>query len=363
MAYLAFFLILGVQPTTPRVSISAKADTRLPTVSAALPADVAAKLPAGKLTQEQGEAHLRLTLVTGDKEGAAILGNYERRGQELVFVPRFPLAPEKQYRARLLLADGKALTAEYRVPAPAAGPPAHVAKVYPTGDVLPANHLRFVIYFSRPMRGTRDIFKQIRLVDDKGQTLDDTWLTDELWSEDGKMLILYIHPGRIKWGVILRLLLGPVLYPDRDYTLVIPADMLDADGRRLGKDYVKKFRTIAEDRARIELKEWKLTSPTAGSNDALVVKFPKAIDHLSLEKYLTITDAKGQGIVGKITIGEREKSWRFTPAQPWRGEEYKLRIDGRLEDTSGNTPLRAFDVDQDAAAPAPQPLERRFRPK
>src|SRR3989440_11649597 len=195
------------------------------------------------------------------------------------------------------------------------------------------------------MRGGADIFKQIRLVDDKGETVLEPWLTDELWDDDGKLLILYIHPGRIKWGVLLRILFGPALYPDREYTLVIPGEMLDAEGRRLGKDYTKKFRTTAEERTRLVVEDWKQRAPAAGGTAALVVDFPRAVDHLGMAKFITIRDGKGQPVSGKVTVGADERSMKFMPAQPWRREEYKLVVDGRLEDVAGNTPRRPFDMD------------------
>ena len=41
----------------------------------------------------------------------------------------------------------------------------------------------------------------------------------------------------------------------------------DLDGNKLGNDTVKKFRTTPEDRVRIELGDWKLTAPAAGTRD------------------------------------------------------------------------------------------------
>jgi len=70
-------------------------------------------------------------------------------------------------------------------------------------------HLRFHIYFSKPMRGGQDIFEQIKILGPDGKEIDEAWLTDELWEDDDTHLILYIHPGRIKWGLLLRMLLGP----------------------------------------------------------------------------------------------------------------------------------------------------------
>src|SRR5262249_51473622 len=152
----------------------------------------------------------------------------------------------------------------------------------------------------------------------------DPWLPDELWDEDGMLLVLYIHPGRIKWDVLLRLLLGPVFEPDRRYTLVISGEMLDADGRKLGKEYRKKIMTTAEDRKRIDLSAWKIQPPKAGDKAPLTIDFPKALDHLGLERFLTVTDAKGQKVAGKVEVAVGERSWKFHPAQPWTTQEYTL---------------------------------------
>src|SRR5262249_47706584 len=237
-------------------------------------------------------------------------------------------------------------------------------KVYPTGNVQPANLLKFHIYFSQPMRGGQDIFKQIEILDDKGNPIHDAWLTDEIWDETGQVLIIYIHPGRIKWGVVLREVFGHVLYPDRDYTLVIREGMLDANGQKLGKDYTKKFRTIAEDRVRIDLSGWKFgdTSPKVGTRDSIRLNLPKSIDHKSLVKFLTVVDAKGQRVGGGAVVGKDEKSWVFTPNHPWTNQKHQVKIDGQMEDVAGNTPMRPFDLDLTAPKLAPQRLELGFSP-
>jgi len=48
-------------------------------------------------------------------------------------------------------------------------------------------------------------------------------------SGDAKRLSLWIHPGRIKNGVNLREELGPVLEPNRKYTLVLSGGELRDD--------------------------------------------------------------------------------------------------------------------------------------
>lgn len=328
---------------------------------ATLPKDVAAKLPAGKLTQDQGEELLQLHLLTDGKAGPAMLGAYVRQGEVLTFVPRFPLLPEGRYRARLLA--GTEVSVDYAAPPRPKTPPATVTGLWPTAETLPANHLRFYIHFSRPMRGGQEIFDQIQLLDGDGKKIEDPWLRDELWDATGTLLVLYIHPGRIKWGVLLRMLLGPVLEPNRNYTLVLGAGLRDADGQPLGKEVRKAFKTTAEERLRLDLSTWKVAAPTAGGRDALTLTFPRPLDHMGLERFLRVLDGKGNAVEGKIEVSRDAKTWKFTPASVWQASDYKLAIDERLEDPCGNTPTRPFDVDMDAPPPPPQPLTLAFRPR
>ncbi len=332
-------------------------------VAARLPAKIAAKLPMGKLTQDQGEAILGVALIPPDSKtpGPAMLGRYERTGESLLFTPRFGFDPGHTYRATLML-DGKATTLDYRIPALSKQTPPKVVKVYPTADVLPANHLKFYIYFDRPMRGGKEIFDQIVLLDDKGKVIDAPWLYDEIWDHENNCLIIYIHPGRIKWGVLLRELLGPVLFERRNYSLVVRGDMRDPAGNKIGTDYVKKFRTTPEDRVRIDLSQWKLTTPKAETRGALTLTFPKAIDHRSLERFLSVTDESGAKVAGTFALDNAETIWRFTPMQMWTGKGYRINVDPRLEDVAGNTPSQPFDVDLRAAKLPPQKLRLDFQP-
>jgi hypothetical protein len=273
-----------------------------------------------------------------------MFGKYARTGNELTFTPRFPLSAGATYRASVK-AGGSTVSLDYRVPTPAAKAPPSVVKIYPTAAVLPANHLRFYIYFDRPMRGGKELFQYLAILDDKGKEVEEPWLVDEIWDEENNCLILYIHPGRIKWGVELRELMGPVLYDKRSYALIVRGEWTDLEGNKLGKDTIKRFRTTPEDRVRIELGDWKLTAPMAGTRDAVTLTLPKSIDYRSLRTGLTVVSARGANIAGTITVGRDEKSWSFTPNQPWQAAAHRLRVSPDMEDVAGNTPSRPFDMD------------------
>jgi hypothetical protein len=350
---------LITQPIEPPLRFQAGKDAT--TIHAKLAAAHAAKLPAGRLTQEDGESILGVSLLSDDKKtpGPAMLGKYERNDNELHFTPRFGLEPGQTYRASLKLGD-KTLTLDYRVPDLKNQTPPKVIRVYPTGNVLPANHLKFYIYFDRPMRGGKELFKLIELVDEKGNVIADPWLIDEIWDEENNCLIIYIHPGRIKWGVDLRELLGPVLFEKRSYSFRIRSELSDRAGNKLGNDYVKKFRTTSEDRVRIELADWKLTAPKAGTMEPLTLEFNKSIDHRSLQRFLTVRDDKGKPVDGRVEIGFDEKSWSLTPHVPWQARAYRLDVDPQLEDVAGNTPQRPFDHDLNSPKLPPQKLRFEF---
>jgi hypothetical protein len=332
-------------------------------VVARLPAEFAGKLPAGRLTQEQGEAVLTLSLLADTKTpGPSMLGKYERAGNDLTFTPRFPLGAGATYRATLK-APGSMASLDYMMPAVAAKAPPKVIKIYPTAAVLPANHLRFYIYFDRPMRGGNELFKHLVILDDKGNELDEPWLVDEIWDEENNCLILYIHPGRIKWGVELRELMGPVLFEKRSYTLVVRGEWTDLEGNKIGKDTVKKFRTTPEDRVRIELADWKLTAPAAGTRAPVELTLAKSVDVRSLQTGLTVLNAKGETIAGTVTVGADEKSWRFTPKEAWQAAPHRVSVSPDLEDVAGNTPARPFDVDLSTPVRPAQKLHFEFEPR
>lgn len=333
-------------------------------VVAVLSADAAKQLQAGLLKQEQGEQVLTFARVDSDsgRVGDSMFGRYERVEGKLVFSPRHPLLGGQRYRATLTLSGKKAVTADYLAPVKkVVGVPA-VEMVYPTSDVLPANQLKFYIHFSRPMRETKTIFERFHLIDDKGKEVPDPWRGSELWSKDGKRLTLVIHPGRIKRGVNLREEIGPVLEPNRGYTLRIDGKIEDADGVALGKTYEKKFTTGKELRSFVLVEDWELTAPKQGTREAVSLKFPRPLDHALLHSLITVVDSNNKPVAGRIVVGKEEKSVTFTPTAVWGDQQYRVLVDPDLEDLAGNTPEQLFDVDNTTPETPAKPQSLKFRP-
>jgi hypothetical protein len=282
----------------------------------------------------------------------------------LTFTPTHPLGHDRLYRAELRwVGETRPIaTQEYRTPPRPKTPPPVVERIFPTADVLPANHLKFYIHFSRPMREGREIFDRIRLLGPEGKEVGDPWRFTELWSEDNRRLTLWIHPGRVKRGINLREELGTVLQPDREYTLIVGAELEDAEGQRLCREVAKKFRTTAELRTRPDVAAWEIQPPRSGTMEAVIVRFDRPMDHALLDRTIRVRDEAGRDIKGTITVGDAERSWAFEPRASWKSALYRIDVDEVLEDLAGNTPARLFDVDLADPKPTVPTLRRWFRP-
>jgi len=284
--------------------------------------------------------------------GPAILGTTRRKDARVIFRPRFALAPGARYRAS---AGGE--HTDFCIAASAAHPAATLEALWPACSEVPANLLKFYLHFSRPMREGREVFSQIHLLDAHGAEVGAPWRDTELWTGDGQRLTLWIHPGRVKQGVNLREDLGPVLRPGERYTLVVDATLRDATGQPLGRELRRTFSTTAEIHARLDLAEWKVSPPRAGTREPLRAVAPVALDHALALRCLRVRDVEGQA-----ALAEDGREWSFTPSEPWSGSTHTLVGDSWLEDLAGNTFERVFD--DDVTAPHVQSVRttRQFTP-
>lgn len=293
---------------------------------------------------ETANATLTLHLVGGEKPRTAMFGSVKREGDAIEFRPAVKLSRGQVYRAILSLGEADPITADYRVPT-VESPTPRLTAIFPTSQRVPANLLKFYLYFDQPMREGRAIFDQVHIVDDTGKAVDDPWRRQELWTDDARRLTIWIHPGRIKRGVNLREDLGPVLHPNRDYELVIDATVRSAASEPLEREIRHKFTTIAEDYERPLPETWTLTEPKAGTRDPLRVESPEPLDHALIWRHVSVRGPSGELLPTKVDVDEGERSWFIEPAEPWASGEHRLVIGNLLEDLAGNTPLRVFDTD------------------
>lgn len=321
-------------------------DTRRVEVSVELGREQLGKLKQTPVTFEVGRQSLRLSILDDDGTvGPPIFARYAIKRGRLVLSPRYPLTRGVTYEAIASLPGSRQVRKQFQLPNAPPGKPPRVTAVYPSGDKLPANCLKFYVHFSQPMREGRDIFEQITIEDDKGKVVPDPWRRVELWNDEATRLTLWIHPGRIKQGVNLREDFGPVLKPGGKYRLVVAPAVRGVDGLPLGSRFEKRFIAVAEDHQRPMPSEWKVALPAEGTREPLSIDLREPLDQALLHKLLKVRGRSGQKIPGTIQVDDGESRWRFVPAEDWADGQHYVQVDGRLEDLAGNTPLRVFDAD------------------
>jgi hypothetical protein len=283
-----------------------------------------------------------------------LLGTYSVESGALAFHPSFPFAPGVRYRAVFRPPGGGApIERIFDGPPRETVPRTRVERVYPSGDVLPSNQLRLYIYFSGSMsRG--EAGARIHVLDESGKILEGVFLPgEELWDPNDQRLTLTLDPGRIKRGLTSNLKMGPPLAEGKRYTLVIDRDWPDARGVPMVGGFRKSFRGGPANRRPPDPKDWRVTSPRAGTADALVVDFPEPMNYPLLQRMVSVFRVSsvsrvsgGQSSVGgTVSVDRQETRWRLTPHEPWKAGAYQLVVDTGLEDLAGNHIGQPFDID------------------
>ena len=357
---IAAALAVGVVEVPNSIRISGPPNKS--TLSAALPVDLRGSLPAGRLSQETGEQLLRLQLRREDGTvGPNIFASYRHEKGRLIVEPRFTLVPGQTYLVTLLVGGQVVASRLHRVPVSHRNERPVVKKVFPTANRLPANHLKFYIQFSSPMREGRYVFEQIKLFDANGKEVRNPWRRQELWNADATQLTLWIHPGRVKTGVNLREDEGPVLISNKAYSLRIGAGLKGLDGQPLDP-YRKVFSTLPEDIRRPLPVEWNIGTVRVDSRELLRVKFGETLDAALAKRSLHLYGPDGKAVLGRTRLEHDQSVWEFTPRKPWLNGKHRILVAEDLEDLAGNTPKRLFDTDLKASRLEPAILELSFQP-
>jgi len=286
-----------------------------------------------------------LSVYVGESK-SPMLGKHSVGNHRLRFEPRFALEAGLKYRVVLQLDGQKPLT-RYVAVEKVHSAPAALVHVYPSGNKLPENQLKFYLHFSAPMR-RGDAYEHVALVNEKGEKIDRPFLElgEELWDPSGKRFTLFLHPGRIKRGLKPREELGPPLEEGKKYTLVIDRAWRDAAGNELKSEFRKSIVVGKPDDVQPDHRLWKIAAPKSGSRNQLVVAFNEPMDHALLQRMIWVVDAAGKRVEGIVETANDESEWRFQPTTPWRAGKHRLLIDTELEDLAGNNIARPFEVDE-----------------
>jgi hypothetical protein len=282
---------------------------------------------------------------------AGMLGTYSITDDALRFTPQFALDAGRPYVVRFdparlpgAAAAAPPIVATVSVPAKHVAHSTTVARVYPSGDAVPENLLRMYIEFSGPM-GRPSGIPHLKLLAD-GREIEGAFLPldYEFWDSDHTRFTAFLDPGRVKSGILPNKQMGRALDEGRIVTLVISREWRDEHGLPLKDEYQRVFKVAPPAAAPLDPRAWRIETPAAGSRHALVVTFPKPLDHGLLMRALGVT-RDGTSIAGDVTVENAETRWVFTPRDLWKAGQYDLLALDTLEDVAGNQIGKAFEVD------------------
>jgi hypothetical protein len=349
--------------TGPTIELAGSADTGFIVEVSGLGADQLADFD--KLSAEERTQLLQLFVVSESNDLPPLDGTLSVVENRLRFAPRYPLEPGLKYRAvfepgRLSGSDETSapVTQELALEAKRLDPTTVVEQIYPSGDVLPENQLKFYVHFSAPMsRG--EAYRHVHLLDADGREVEGAFLElgEELWDSDQQRFTLLFDPGRVKRGLKPREELGPVLVERGHYTLVVDNAWRDATRTPLNAGARKSFIVGPPDETAIDPQSWEIASPVPGSFDPLLVRFGESLDHSLLERIVWVTAPGGERVEGTIHTGDGEACWQFTPRRAWTAGAYSIVAETTLEDLAGNAIGRPFEVDEF------KPVEKRIETK
>ena len=282
----------------------------------------------------------------------AMLGRYAVGEDRVRFTPQFPLERGLPYRAVFRSqhlpgrSNGALVSATFELPELNREPSTRVAAVFPSGDEVPENLLKFYVHFSAPMsRG--GIYEHIRLESDKGEAIELPFLEidEELWNREMTRLTLFIDPGRIKRGVKPLEEIGPALEAGKKFKLVIGREWQDAQGTPLVEKFEKGFAVKAPDRTPPDPRSWRIETPGAGTREPLRVYFGEPMEHALALRLIWVTDVEQRPVEGKVRLEQGEKVWVLEQAKEWRAGRYLLAVQNTIEDLAGNNVGKPFEVD------------------
>jgi hypothetical protein len=310
------------------------------------------------------EEWTRLLRVAVNDTAPPMLGSYSVADSALRFTPQFAFDPGRPYRVRFDpsrvpgsdAGGAPVVAATVTVPATHVVPSTTVARIYPSGDTVPENLLRIYVEFSGPM-GRPSGIPHMKLLGSDGREIEGAFLPldYEFWDPAHTRFTAFLDPGRVKSGILPNKQMGRALDAGRTVTLVISSEWRDQHGLPLKNEYRRILKVGPPAKAPLDPRAWRIEPATAGSRKALVVTFPKPLDHGLLMRALGVTQ-NGEPVAGDVIIEGAETRWMFTPREPWRSGKYDVLALDTLEDAAGNQIGRAFEVDNfDTVDKSPNP--------
>jgi len=281
----------------------------------------------------------------------AIIGKVKYKDSYTSFTPLVPFDQETPYT---VLFNEQVFVFEITRPDTEAA--LHVVEIYPNAEHVPANILKWYVQFSKPVNPVK-IYEHIHFLDQHGKAIDRSilHLGAPLLSADGKLLTIWIEPGRQKRMLGPNQHLGSVFQSSKKYTLSIKNTLKDTQGNPIENPVEHSFTTQASDRVKPSVDTWNILPLVANSQKPLEIICEEHLDYGSLLDALSILH-EGSPVRGQLSYLSATKTILFTPEKNWTKGTYNIHVEHLLEDLAGNNLVHLFDRPIQEGVQYDQPL-------
>jgi hypothetical protein len=221
----------------------------------------------------------------------------------------------------------------------------YVETIYPQGDTLPENILKFHIKFSKKISPV-DVYKHLHFIDHTGTEMTKVILDMQtpIIDETGTVLSFWVDPGRQKRGLLLNELYGVPFKIYNTYTLMVDDQIKNTENQPIQSKYAKTFAIGKPIRKRIDENTDIAVKKT---KDTIVIKTNQEMDYKTVKHYIQLLNEGKNEIPSEIAFFKNEIKIIPTPNQGLSAP-YFLAINPLLEDVCGNNFKYAFDREIDA---------------
>lgn len=295
------------------------------------------KVPSDSV-EKNVESLLTFTQVMDGKPApVSVSGKYTHKDGDLIFKPLTDLGAGLEFEIRY-----QSEVQKYQTPKPlnANEPLAYVENVFPASTEVPRNILFFHVQFSNTMLHDINGYENVRILDPQGKEIPTVWRQRSYWLEDQKVLVLMVHPGKVKRGIDMEI----PFQIGETYTLEVLPEMKDVYGRAMAKPYVHQFTIIAEDYEMPKVLFDLIKKPKANSRKTLIIPFSEGMDHSSIVDGVKIYTRDGKQINGVYTWNETDQTFGFVPNEKWVSGEYQIVFEKKVCDFANNRLNRPFEM-------------------
>lgn len=289
---------------------------------------------------------LKVFMIQEGKESQTpLLGTYSKAEDTIFFEPQFELGDGLSFNAHFYYKNDtvkvlyKTQPIDFNINKEIA-----VREIYPRNNKIPKNILTFYVEFSEPMLEDESAFRYVNLYNENKEVVPHVWLNKSRWISD-RILMLMIHPGRVKSGIKYYDNLGDVFYVGKKYHLEITDKLKPLHKNSKVKPFIKEFEIVEPTASCPKVLQNKLSIPRRNSKEKLKIAFDKPMDLYTILGGISIniynTDIN---IQGKFISGSDDTEWYFVPDKPWTEKKYTLIFNKYVSDPSGNGIIKPFET-------------------